>query len=143
MTIRIENCHFENNGTAISMEGNVKASIIGSSFKDNTRDLFLLVTNDSELDIVDNKFLGSKLESITVIEYTKNLNDIKSFVQSKTNEFSPDDIGKIVSLLDILIQSKDKPSVVRGVLNAISAIGIGVAGSLLVEYIKVKLGWIN
>ncbi|MCF7623664.1 MULTISPECIES: hypothetical protein [Bacillaceae] len=140
MGLEISRNKFINCGTAVKLEGLFKnVDINRNEFLDNNKDMEFIIDPDSNIVVQENFFKGSKIESITVKEYSVKIENIKEFTD-QINEFSTEEKERIKVLLDEMNASKDQTKI-KKILKEIYDVGKSTSSALLLAYIKVQLGW--
>lgn len=141
MGIKMTNVHIENCGTGIKANGKINMEMNGMSFKNNGKDLDLYVEEGSEITIDQLISTGCHTESITYEEYSSKITQIKNLIDTKIDDFTFGEREKIKTLLDEMENSKDQPAKIKKILEEVSQVGKSTATGLLLEYIKLQLGW--
>jgi len=139
MSLKLNGVQITNCGTGIKANGKVDIEMANMNFKSNNKDIDLLVEAGSQIFINNLESTDCKFESITYEEYSSDISDIKHFVESKTQDFSRNEITKIKELLDDLENRKEEPTKIKNILKEISKIGKSTASALLIAYIKKQL----
>lgn len=140
MPINISDCHIENCGVGVKVDGEGDINIINTTFIDNVKDIDLNVSSKSNINIYKIKSINCKTESITYKEYIDKIDNMMNEINNVYIENNNKE--QIVSRLKIIKENKNNPNYINKILCELYDICKNIGMPVIVQLICKSMGWL-